>query len=220
MPMDPNTWNAYHLLTNRAKAVCASKRQEQFRGLSEMTVNRLMTTAQKQLQMMEDLLENQNKLNTMTKDNIEEIDENDSKIKASQIKTLEMSQLNKAIIESAALDLRKEKQMREMNQREAAKRLNEVLMVISGVSTEIDVTHSGLEEIATVIKEITNVVELHNQHVIEQYNVTLSYLEKLNNTITYLLNFVSDVKGSLDDFIGITDELGINVKGNVAFHLS
>lgn len=40
--MDANTWNAYHLITNRAKAVCASIRQDQFRGLSEITVNKLM----------------------------------------------------------------------------------------------------------------------------------------------------------------------------------
>lgn len=40
--MDSDTWNAYHLITNRAKAVCAAVRQEQFRGLTEITVNKLM----------------------------------------------------------------------------------------------------------------------------------------------------------------------------------
>lgn len=40
--MDANTWNAYHLITNRAKAVCAAIRQDQFRGLAEITVNKLM----------------------------------------------------------------------------------------------------------------------------------------------------------------------------------
>lgn len=40
--MDANTWNTYHLITNRAKAVCAAIRQEQFRGLTEITVNKLM----------------------------------------------------------------------------------------------------------------------------------------------------------------------------------
>lgn len=40
--MDSDTWNAYHLVTNRAKAVCVASRQEQFRGLTELTVNKLM----------------------------------------------------------------------------------------------------------------------------------------------------------------------------------
>lgn len=44
IPMDPDTWNAYHLITNRAKAICSAVRQDQFRGLTEMTVNKLMQT--------------------------------------------------------------------------------------------------------------------------------------------------------------------------------
>lgn len=40
--MDGETWNAYHLITNRAKAVCMATRHEQFRGLTELTVNKLM----------------------------------------------------------------------------------------------------------------------------------------------------------------------------------
>lgn len=30
--MDVNIWNVYHQITNRAKAVCVTTRQEQFRG--------------------------------------------------------------------------------------------------------------------------------------------------------------------------------------------
>lgn len=42
--MDSDTWNAYHLITNRAKAVCVATRHEQFRGLTEITVNKLMVS--------------------------------------------------------------------------------------------------------------------------------------------------------------------------------
>lgn len=42
--MDSDTWNAYHLITNRAKAVCVATRHEQFRGLTEITVNKLMSS--------------------------------------------------------------------------------------------------------------------------------------------------------------------------------
>lgn len=47
--MDSDTWNAYHLVTNRAKAVCVASRQEQFRGLTELTVNKLMHSGKFQL---------------------------------------------------------------------------------------------------------------------------------------------------------------------------
>lgn len=42
--MDSDVWNAYHLITNRAKAVCVATRHEQFRGLTEITVNKLMSS--------------------------------------------------------------------------------------------------------------------------------------------------------------------------------
>lgn len=44
--MDGETWNAYHLITNRAKAVCVATRHEQFRGLTELTVNKLMLSGE------------------------------------------------------------------------------------------------------------------------------------------------------------------------------
>lgn len=44
--MDSETWNAYHLFTNRAKAVCAAIRQDQFRVLTELTVNKLMESGE------------------------------------------------------------------------------------------------------------------------------------------------------------------------------
>jgi hypothetical protein len=53
--MDPDTWNTYHLMNNRARAVCLAARQAQFRALTEMTVNKLMTSAQGQLNAMSSL---------------------------------------------------------------------------------------------------------------------------------------------------------------------
>lgn len=45
--MDGETWNAYHLITNRAKAVCVATRHDQFRGLTELTVNKLMISGER-----------------------------------------------------------------------------------------------------------------------------------------------------------------------------
>jgi hypothetical protein len=53
--MDPVIWNAYHLMNNRARAVCYAARNQQFRALSEMTVNKLMDSAPSQLNTMDSL---------------------------------------------------------------------------------------------------------------------------------------------------------------------
>lgn len=53
--MDPDTWNAYHIISNRARAVCYSVRQQLFRLRAEHTVNALISTATSQLDAMKDL---------------------------------------------------------------------------------------------------------------------------------------------------------------------
>lgn len=50
--MDPDTWNAYHIVSNRARSVCYATRQQLFRRRAEQTVNALISTATSQLASM------------------------------------------------------------------------------------------------------------------------------------------------------------------------
>lgn len=53
--MDTDTWNAYHIISNRARSVCYATRQQLFRRRAELTVNSLISTATSQLETMKDL---------------------------------------------------------------------------------------------------------------------------------------------------------------------
>lgn len=53
--MDSDTWNAYHIISNRARSVCYATRQQLFRRRAEHTVNSLISTATSQLDAMKDL---------------------------------------------------------------------------------------------------------------------------------------------------------------------
>ena len=53
--MDPNTWNAYHIVSNRARSVCYAVRQQQFQRQTQFAVNQLALSAEGQLHLMEDL---------------------------------------------------------------------------------------------------------------------------------------------------------------------
>lgn len=69
--MDSDTWTIYHLMSNRARAVCYMIRQTQFRGLAENTVNRLMDAARYQISTLDKIMVNQENLHTMTSDTFE-----------------------------------------------------------------------------------------------------------------------------------------------------
>ena len=53
--MDSNTWNAYHIVSNRARSVCYATRQKQFQLKTEMTVNHLANSAAEQIDAMQSL---------------------------------------------------------------------------------------------------------------------------------------------------------------------
>ena len=53
--MDATTWNSYQIVNNRARALCYSTQQQQFRRLAEVTVNQLMATASGQLEYLKQL---------------------------------------------------------------------------------------------------------------------------------------------------------------------
>lgn len=109
--MDADTWNAYHLITNRAKAICAAVRQEQFRGLTEMTVNKLMQTgsffnfkiqhlnikilsfcvAHDQITVMNDLSITQDRLQAATQNSLNELADNNQRLIDQQQEMLKVS---------------------------------------------------------------------------------------------------------------------------------
>ena len=51
--MDATTWNAYQIVSNRARAVCYATRQNQFRMKTEYTVNKLVHTTEQQLSALD-----------------------------------------------------------------------------------------------------------------------------------------------------------------------
>jgi hypothetical protein len=53
--MDPDAWNAYHIISNRARSVCYATRNLQFRLKTEFLVNQLALTAGDQMDFLEKL---------------------------------------------------------------------------------------------------------------------------------------------------------------------
>ncbi|KAE8599869.1 hypothetical protein XENTR_v10017374 [Xenopus tropicalis] len=72
-PMDPDTWNAYHIVSNRARSVCYATRQLHFRRRTELTVNTLVSTAMSQLEAMKLLKDGQEELKELTSESLQKV---------------------------------------------------------------------------------------------------------------------------------------------------
>lgn len=68
--MDSIAWNTYHIMSNRARAVCYYVRNVQFRGLTEQTVNQLMHSAQMQIIKLHEIATDQKGLHDVTKETL------------------------------------------------------------------------------------------------------------------------------------------------------
>lgn len=53
--MDGTTWNGYQIVNNRARALCYATQHQQFRRMTEVTVNQLMSQAHGQLEYLQQL---------------------------------------------------------------------------------------------------------------------------------------------------------------------
>ncbi|XP_063699487.1 protein brambleberry-like [Culicoides brevitarsis] len=237
--MSPEVWNAYHLITNRVKAVCATVRHEQFRGLTELTVNKLMTTAHEQLGMMQNLQDNQKKLNELTGQAIDEMQENSEKLISQQNDLMLLSSTQRAKLESNLKELVREKSLIRSGQVEVAN-------LLTGLKAKIDESLKQLEtqaarsklqynsiiddlqasagRITDQIDKTKATISSHQESTLEQYEYTMEQLKKMNATIYDLAYIVSGLQKDFEqkltwisEKIGGTDYL-VNRLNVILFH--
>ncbi|CAG0916188.1 unnamed protein product [Notodromas monacha] len=91
--MDDNAWNAYHLMSNRARAVCYAARQQQFAVKTELTVNRLVQSTEEHVEGLKSIKEGQLELGRLTSDTLEEVSRGHEAlaVKQNQLKDAQLS---------------------------------------------------------------------------------------------------------------------------------
>lgn len=130
-PMDADTWNAYHLMTNRAKAVCVAVRQDQFRGLAELTVNRLMAAAGDQVRQMDALTEGQSQLHEATQQSLHELGDRNLLLLNQQQDMLRVAGEHRSAVADSLHELQQEKALIRAGQLEVA-------VLIDALKTKLD----------------------------------------------------------------------------------
>uniref|UniRef100_A0A1B6FLW8 Protein brambleberry n=1 Tax=Cuerna arida TaxID=1464854 RepID=A0A1B6FLW8_9HEMI len=218
-PMDDETWNAYHIINNRARAVCYATRQQQFRLLSEMTVNKLMSSALKQVTSMESLKELQKELNLLASETMSSLKEG-QKGMADQNSGIQLTQ-RKIMddISSNIKQLTKEKTLIQNTQsqldslsRKLSYQFDEAESRLGTQSELHQQTHkqilSHLEDITQKADILWKLLEQKSEKVIKQQDEVqkrmqeaLDNLSKINCSVNYLKSLVDQVKADVDSKI-------------------
>lgn len=215
--MDPDTWNSYLLMSNRARAVCYSIRQAQFRGLTELTVNKLMDTAHEQISIMTRLKDGQFKIEKATSETIDKVVKGNEALKKQQDDIRQAQFFGQLALEDNIRRLADEKQLileghdqlTEMTKDVKAK-LDEAAKQLDAQSEERKDNHQeilkDLIEIQKQAQAIFSRIEESSRFMLEQssmaakqYEATLNQLSQVNSTVYGLVEVVSTTRAVLEE---------------------
>ncbi|XP_016094067.1 protein brambleberry [Sinocyclocheilus grahami] len=215
--MDSDTWNAYHIVSNRARSVCYATRQQHFRKRAELTVNALISTATSQLDAMKDLKEGQIELREMTASSLDKLLEGHSALQLQQGALKEgQEQLDTSISENLQR-LAQEKVLISTGQQLVARliqgitqRMENVSGQLKDQSAEVQEGHQAiLDDLAVVrgsAQDIYEKMELNLNGFLQQQNTTAQFyselmrkLERMNGTLGYMLLYLDNMQNRLED---------------------
>ncbi|PNF16473.1 Protein brambleberry [Cryptotermes secundus] len=234
--MDPDMWNAYHLMNNRARAVCYAARNQQFRALSEMTVDKLMDSAHSHLNTMDSLKEDHQKLESLTASTLEAVSYGHQSLMDQQEK-LRVTQ--HSIQDSVSLNLReltREKVLIASGHHELVKmmddvrnKLDEASLEFSSQVNERHENHKQLrEDLQTVMEQVallwqridhsTQEILARHESARAQYNSALYKLSQISATVNFLLDLLDKTRQEFDERLGWLNNLTPDT-GNQLDHL-
>ncbi|XP_043199569.1 protein brambleberry-like isoform X2 [Amphibalanus amphitrite] len=219
--MDANTWNAYHIVSNRARAVCYAARQQQFRASTELAVNRLAGEAFRQLERMRDLEGSQEELRRLTGDTMERVARGQQELlsRNDQLRAAQAS-VRSRVVENLR-ELSRVRSAIGVGQAGVAHTLEEIRAGLESAGAELKLQESArnrshqqltadLERIhgsATQLLHRLESVDGATRSVVVRFDALLASLERMNGTIFSLLATLETTQRQVDHKLGWLVEL-------------
>ncbi|CAH0557887.1 unnamed protein product [Brassicogethes aeneus] len=225
--MDSDTWTSYHLMSNRARAVCYMIRQNQFRGLAENTVNRLMDAAQNQLKTLGTIAHNQEDLINIAETTYETLTQGHETLSKQQ-SDLQKAQFHgqlaiedniNRLVDEKKLILETHNELIQMT-KTVKEKLENTASQMDNQSNESKVNHKELlqdllliqsktHEVFQRIDESANLLMEQNSQFRKQYESTIKNLAEVNSTVHNLVALVGGTRQALEEKLTwITSALG------------
>ncbi|XP_064212659.1 protein brambleberry isoform X2 [Tribolium castaneum] len=225
--MDSDTWTSYHLMSNRARAVCYTIRQMQFRGMAEHSINRLMDTARDQLKTLGKIAENQQDLHDIAEQTLSSLAQGheiltnqqrdiqraqfhgqlvleDNIRKLSQEKELIVDTHNQLVQMTHKIQRRLEDSSKNLEKQRGETRQNHEELLDDLVKIQ-DKAHAIFER----IEESSRLLFEQNQNFKTQYEETLRNLAEVNRTVHNLVTLVGGTRQALEErLMWLTTALG------------
>jgi hypothetical protein len=210
-PMDPNTWNAYHIVSNRARSVCYATRQNQFRRRTEMAVNKLALATQEQISTMDKLKEDQETMQEAALASLDSVKTQQEELFHQHKHLKNAHRLLKTNIITNMDQLAKEKSIIAQSQDQLVEMTESVLEKLENATDQVKSQSEGSrEQHQELLKDLGKLKEKAKQvwdkmdesisklssaqdQTATQYQRTLEDLKQINETINYILRVIDSL---------------------------
>ncbi|XP_044309167.1 protein brambleberry-like [Varanus komodoensis] len=217
--MDPDTWNAYHIVSNRARAVCYAVRQTQFKLQAEHTVNALVSTAVSQLEAMRALKSGQEELKALTSESLQKVVSSQQELLAQQEEFRGSQGLMEESIHSNLDQLAQEKALIASGQQQVVQLIEGITQRMEEVSSHLDDQDAELQEgRRAILKDLTQAQD-RAQDVYSKIETNLgSFLAYQNQTALYYDELMGKLQ-KMNDSLGLVlrnmERMQSNVEGRL-----
>lgn len=225
--MDPDTWNAYHIVSNRARSVCYATRQMLFRRRAEHIVNALVSTATSQLEAMKDLKEGQLELRQITAASLDKVLEGHTALQAQQSKLYEEQAQMETSLRDNLEQLGREKALIASGQELVAQLIQGITQRMENVSQHLQIQGSAVQDShQAIVKDLEDVrhqaqdiyhkidssmMEFlqYQDQTSQYYSDVMTKLERMNSTLGFVLHYLDNMQGRIEEKLHvIQDYLG------------
>lgn len=218
--MDQHTWNTYHLISNRARAVCYNIRQQQFYAKTEMTVNKLVWSTDRQVKAMSQLEQEQQKVSSLTNQTLETVALGQEVLMKQQERLRSSQQGVQNFLAENLKELTLEKALIAAGQKELTRMTSVIREKLDAASTMMlsneeqrQLNHQELlKDLSTVqdyakflqerLNQAAEQANIHQEKTVGRFDDALRSLEKINASIAYLQRVMEATRNDVDTKFG------------------
>ncbi|XP_060066443.1 protein brambleberry-like [Ylistrum balloti] len=218
--MDGSTWNAYHLMNNRARAMCYATQQQHFRKMTEMAVTKLAVAAKSQLRAMDNLEKGQETLHSLTTDTVQKLYESQQDLLGTHRELQLAHQDVMEHVTSNIDNLLKEKSLIASGNKELADMTESIKNKLELTTNTLNEQESDQKNNHRQIMEDLNGIHVkaqealskldnsskyflkNHKEMMKHYQLLYENIVKINATVGNLLSTVSAMQDKLDKKIG------------------
>ena len=207
---------ALQIISNRARSICYTVKQQHFRARAELTVNRLMASSEQQLSTLATISQTQEQLKAVADNTIEQLESGHQQIASDQqqlkqalgimnsqvLRNLQHIQQEKEVIVAANKQVIAKTEQIQQKLDTTANQISEQSEIQSSRHEELlhDLAQLGTqaEDVSSKLDASTALIENLQRNMIEHHLDAIENLKHINDTVNFLLSFLNDIRGVIE----------------------